>query len=162
AKLGGKVQRGAPLFAVEATGVEQAADDLVAAGAALKTARAQLPQAARHRKRAPQVYRAKGGALKGCRQSQTDLTTAQSTARSRAARRRRGDVGREGAVKRCVDGCRRSAKGRRRMGQGRSTIRRCRCEHAGEIARVFAVRLRIDPGALDQRQDLEQDEPLRV
>ncbi|MBV9014802.1 MAG: efflux RND transporter periplasmic adaptor subunit, partial [Alphaproteobacteria bacterium] len=82
AKLGDKVERGAPLFAVEATEFVQAANDLIAAVAALKTARAQLSQAEINEKRAHELYLAKGGALKDWQQSQTDLAAAQNSARS--------------------------------------------------------------------------------
>ena len=82
AKLGDRAERGAPLFAVEATEFVQAANDLIAAVAALRTARAQLSQAEINEKRAHELYLAKGGALKDWQQSQTDLTTAQNTARS--------------------------------------------------------------------------------
>ncbi|MBV9153127.1 MAG: efflux RND transporter periplasmic adaptor subunit [Alphaproteobacteria bacterium] len=82
AKLGDKVEHGAPLFAVEATEFVQAANDLIAAVAALKTARAQLTQAEINEKRAHELYLAKGGALKDWQQSQTDLAAAQNTARS--------------------------------------------------------------------------------
>ena len=82
AKLGDKVERGAPLFAVEATEFVQGANDLIAASAALKTARAQLSQAEINEKRAHELYLAKGGALKDWQQSQTELASAQNTARS--------------------------------------------------------------------------------
>jgi cobalt-zinc-cadmium efflux system membrane fusion protein len=82
AKLGDNVERGAPLFAVEATEFVQAASDLIAAVAALKTARAQLTQAEINEKRSHDLYLAKGGALKDWQQSQTDLAAAQNTARS--------------------------------------------------------------------------------
>ncbi|HEX4614652.1 MAG TPA: efflux RND transporter periplasmic adaptor subunit [Stellaceae bacterium] len=82
AKLGDNVERGAPLFAVEATEFVQAANDLIAAIAALRTARAQLSQAEINEKRAHELYLAKGGALKDWQQSQTDLAAAQNTNRS--------------------------------------------------------------------------------
>lgn len=82
AKLGDNVERGAPLFAVEATEFVQAANDLIAAVAALRTARAQLSQAEINEKRAHELYLAKGGALKDWQQSQTDLAAAQNTTRS--------------------------------------------------------------------------------
>jgi cobalt-zinc-cadmium efflux system membrane fusion protein len=82
AKLGDKVETGAPLFAVEATEFVQAANDLITAVGAFKTARSQLAQAEINEKRAHELYLAKGGALKDWQQSQTDLTTAQNGARS--------------------------------------------------------------------------------
>ena len=82
AKLGDKVEPGAALFAVEATEFVQAANDLITAVGALKTARAQLAQAEINEKRAHELYLAKGGALKDWQQSQTDLAAAQNAARS--------------------------------------------------------------------------------
>ena len=82
AKLGDAVAAGAPLFTVEATEFVQAANDLIAAVAALKTARAQLTQAEINEKRAHELYNAKGGALKDWQQAQTDLAAAQNTVRS--------------------------------------------------------------------------------
>lgn len=82
AKLGDKVENGAPLFAVEASEFVQAANDLIAAVGAFKTARAQLAQAEINEKRAHELYLAKGGALKDWQQSQTDLAAAQNAARS--------------------------------------------------------------------------------
>jgi membrane fusion protein, heavy metal efflux system len=77
---GDNVDKGAPLFAVEASEYVQAVNDLITAVAALKTARSQLAQAKINEQRAHDLYLAKGGALKDWQQSQTDLRTAQSTA----------------------------------------------------------------------------------
>jgi cobalt-zinc-cadmium efflux system membrane fusion protein len=82
AKLGDKVERGAPLFTVEATEFVQAANDLITAVSGQKTARVQLTQAEINEKRAHELYVAKGGALKDWQQSQTDLAAAQNTLRS--------------------------------------------------------------------------------
>jgi cobalt-zinc-cadmium efflux system membrane fusion protein len=82
AKLGDRVERGAPLFAVEATEFVQAANDLIAAIGAYKTARAQLSQAEINEKRAHELFLAKGGALKDWQQSQTDLAAVQNAVRS--------------------------------------------------------------------------------
>jgi cobalt-zinc-cadmium efflux system membrane fusion protein len=82
AKLGDAVTAGAPLFTVEATEFVQAANDLITAVGALKTARAQLSQAEINEKRAHELYLAKGGALKDWQQAQTDLAAAQNTVRS--------------------------------------------------------------------------------
>ena len=82
AKLGDHVERGAPLFIVDATEFVQAANNLITAVAALKTARSQLNQAEINEKRAHELYQAKGGALKDWQQSQTDLAAAQNTVRS--------------------------------------------------------------------------------
>ena len=82
AKLGDKVDRGAPLFTVEATEFVQAANDLITAVGALKTTRAQLVQAEINEKRAHELYNAKGGALKDWQQARTDLAAAQNTLRT--------------------------------------------------------------------------------
>ncbi|MBV9858516.1 MAG: efflux RND transporter periplasmic adaptor subunit [Alphaproteobacteria bacterium] len=82
AKLGDSVERGAPLFAVEASEFVQAQNDLISALAALRTARSQLSQAQVNEKRAHELFLANGGALKDWQQSQTDLTTAQNNVRS--------------------------------------------------------------------------------
>ena len=82
AKLGDRVERGAPLFEVEATEYIQAANTLITAVAAAKTARSQLSQAEINEKRAHELYLANGGALKDWQQSRTDLATAQNGVRS--------------------------------------------------------------------------------
>lgn len=82
AKLGDKVESGAPLFTVEATEFVQAANDLITAASAQKTTRVQLIQAEINEKRAHELYVAKGGALKDWQQSQTDLAAAQNSLRS--------------------------------------------------------------------------------
>jgi cobalt-zinc-cadmium efflux system membrane fusion protein len=82
AKLGDMVERGAPLFTLEATEFVQAANDLVTAAAAQRTARVQLTQAEINEKRAHELYLAKGGALKDWQQSQTDLAAAQNGLRT--------------------------------------------------------------------------------
>lgn len=82
ADLGDQVARGAPLFAVEASEFVQAANDLISAVAAFKTARSQLDQAQINEKRAHELFLAKGGALKDWQQSQTDLVAAQNGLRT--------------------------------------------------------------------------------
>jgi cobalt-zinc-cadmium efflux system membrane fusion protein len=82
AKLGDRVERGAPLFAVEATEFVQAANDLITSASAQRTARVQLTQAEINEKRAHELYLGKGGALKDWQQSQTDLAAARNTFRS--------------------------------------------------------------------------------
>src|SRR5260370_40342058 len=82
AKLGDKVERGAPLFTMEATEFVQAANDLITAASAQKTARVQLTQAEINDNRAHELYLAKGGALKDWQQSQTDLAAAQNPVRA--------------------------------------------------------------------------------
>lgn len=82
ARLGDRVERGAPLFAVEASEYVQAANDLIAAVATFQTAKVELAQAQTNEKRAHELYLAKGGALKDWEQSRTDLAAAQNTLRS--------------------------------------------------------------------------------
>jgi membrane fusion protein, heavy metal efflux system len=82
AKWGDSVQRGAPLFSVEASEFVQAQNDLITALAALHTATAQLAQAKVNERRNHDLYLAQGGALKDWQQSQTDLAAAQSAEHS--------------------------------------------------------------------------------
>lgn len=82
AKLGDRVEPGAPLFAVDAAEFVQAANDLITAVSTQKTAHALLTQAEINEKRAHELYIAKGGALKDWQQSQTDLAAAQNALRS--------------------------------------------------------------------------------
>jgi cobalt-zinc-cadmium efflux system membrane fusion protein len=82
AELGARVERGAPLFAVEANEFVQGANTLIAAVAADKTAHAQLSQAEINEKRAHDLYLANGGALKDWQQSRTDLAGAQNAVRT--------------------------------------------------------------------------------
>ena len=77
AKPGDVVKAGQPLFAIQASEFVQAQNDLVAAVAGLRTARAQLRMAQTSEKRAHDLYNAQGGALKDWQQSQVDLATAQ-------------------------------------------------------------------------------------
>jgi len=82
AKLGDRVEPGAPLFEIQASEFVQVQNDLITALANLQTARSQLAQAQTNEKRAHELYLAKGGALKDWQQAQTDLVTAQNTDRS--------------------------------------------------------------------------------
>ena len=82
AKLGDHVERGAPLFAIDATEYVQAANTLITAVAAAKTAHSQMAQAEINEKRAHELYLAKGGALKDWQQAQTELAAAQNALRS--------------------------------------------------------------------------------
>ncbi len=82
AKLGDHVERGAPLFAVEASEYVQAANTLITAVAALKTAHTQVAQGEINERRAHELYLAKGGSLKDWQQSQTDLAVAQNALRT--------------------------------------------------------------------------------
>jgi len=82
ARLGDTVQRGAPLFSVEASEFVQAQNDLITALAAQRTAKAQLTQSQTNERRAHDLYLAQGGALKDWQQSQTDLASAQNALHS--------------------------------------------------------------------------------
>ena len=77
ARAGDVVQRGDPLFAIQATELAQAQNDLIAAASGLRTARAQLNLAETNEKRQHALYLAQGAALKDWQQSQLDLATAQ-------------------------------------------------------------------------------------
>jgi membrane fusion protein, heavy metal efflux system len=76
-KAGNTVEKGDALFAVQATELAQAQNDLITAVAGLKTARAQLNLADTNEKRQHALYQAQGAALKDWQQSQVDLATAQ-------------------------------------------------------------------------------------
>ena len=82
AKLGDNVKAGDPLMAVEASEFVQGQNDLVAAAAALNTARSQLALAQNNEKRQHDLYLARAGSLKDWLQSQADLTNAQNSLRS--------------------------------------------------------------------------------
>jgi membrane fusion protein, heavy metal efflux system len=82
ARLGDQVERGAPLFSVDASEFVQAQNDLIAALAAQRTAKAQLIQAQTNEHRAHELFNAQGGALKDWQQSQTDLAAAQNALHS--------------------------------------------------------------------------------
>jgi len=71
AKLGDRLQKGAPLMKVEATEFAQAQSDLI-------TARAQFNLAETNEKRQHDLYDAQGAALKDWQQAQVDLATAGS------------------------------------------------------------------------------------
>src|ERR1700730_10752922 len=82
AKLGDRVEAGAPLFEIQATEFVQAQNDLITALANLQTARSQLAAAQTNERRAHDLYLAQGGALKDWQQAQTDLITSQNTVRA--------------------------------------------------------------------------------
>src|SRR5580700_414777 len=82
ARLGDSVERGAPLFSLEASEFVQAQNDLITALAAQHTAKAQQAQAQTNERRAHELYTAQGGALKDWQQSQTDLAAAQNALHS--------------------------------------------------------------------------------
>jgi cobalt-zinc-cadmium efflux system membrane fusion protein len=76
------VERGQPLFIIEATDTVQGLNDFVAAMSALNTARSKLNLAQIVEKRANDLYAGKAVPLKDWQQSQADLTTAQNDMRS--------------------------------------------------------------------------------
>ena len=76
-RAGDMVRAGDPLFAIQATELAQAQNDLITATAGLKTAKAQLNLAETNEKRQHALYQAQGAALKDWQQSQVDLATAQ-------------------------------------------------------------------------------------
>jgi cobalt-zinc-cadmium efflux system membrane fusion protein len=76
------VQRGQPLFIVEATDTVQGLNDFIAALSAVNKARSTLNLAQIVEKRANDLYAGKAVPLKDWQQSQADLTTAQNDMRS--------------------------------------------------------------------------------
>ena len=82
AGLGEQVKQGQPLLAVEATEFVQGQSDLIGAGSALSTSRAQLAQSEISEKRKHALYDARAGSLQDWQQSQADLAAAQSNLRS--------------------------------------------------------------------------------
>ena len=81
-KSGDIVEKGTPLFGIEASEFVQAQNDLISAAAGLKTTEAQLKLARANEKREHEVYEAKGGALKDWLQSQSDLVNAEGAHRT--------------------------------------------------------------------------------
>src|ERR1700732_2275409 len=77
-----RVERGQPLFIVEATDTVQGLNDFIAALSALNSARSKLNLAQIVEKRANDLYAGKAVPLKDWQQSQNDLTTAQNDVRS--------------------------------------------------------------------------------
>jgi membrane fusion protein, heavy metal efflux system len=77
-----KVERGQPLFIVEATDTVQGLNEFVSALSALNSARSKLNLAQIVEKRANDLYAGKAVPLKDWQQSQADLTTAQNDMRS--------------------------------------------------------------------------------
>ncbi|MDH6262620.1 efflux RND transporter periplasmic adaptor subunit [Bradyrhizobium sp. BR13661] len=82
AKPSDVVERGQPLFVVEATDTVQALNDFVVALSALNTTRSKLKLAEIVEKRANDLYAGKAVPLKDWQQSQADLTAAQNDMRS--------------------------------------------------------------------------------
>src|SRR5712664_4049417 len=76
------VERGQPLFIIEATDTVQALNDFVTALGALNTARSKLNLAQIVEKRQDDLYAGKAVPLKDWQQAQMDLTTAQNDMRS--------------------------------------------------------------------------------
>jgi cobalt-zinc-cadmium efflux system membrane fusion protein len=77
ARAGDTVNKGDPLFGIQATELAQAQNDLITAAASLRTAKAQLNLATTNEKRQHELYIAQGAALKDWQQAQVDLATAQ-------------------------------------------------------------------------------------
>jgi membrane fusion protein, heavy metal efflux system len=77
ARAGDTVQKGDPLFGIQATELAQAQNDLITAASGLRTAKAQLNLATTNEKRQHDLYLAQGAALKDWQQAQVDLATAQ-------------------------------------------------------------------------------------
>jgi cobalt-zinc-cadmium efflux system membrane fusion protein len=82
AKAGDQVERGQPLFVIEATDMVQAQNDFVSAATALNKARSQLNLAEITEKRNRDLYQGKAVPLKEWQQAQAALVTAQNDARS--------------------------------------------------------------------------------
>lgn len=82
ANLGDRVQRGAPLLALDATEAVQARNDLVAALDALHAAQAQDKVATENEARQHELYLGQSTALKDWQQSQSDLAAANATLRT--------------------------------------------------------------------------------
>ncbi len=85
AHAGDTIAAGQPLFAIQASELAQAQNDLIAASANLRTARAQLALATTNEKRQHDLYLAQGAALKDWQQAQLDLATAQGGLNSGSA-----------------------------------------------------------------------------
>jgi membrane fusion protein, heavy metal efflux system len=81
-KPGDKVERGQPLFIVEATDTVQGLNDFITALGALNSARSKLKLAEIVEKRQNDLYQGKAVPLKDWQQAQNDLTTAQNDMRS--------------------------------------------------------------------------------
>jgi len=81
-KAGDHVENGDPLLAVAAQEFVQGQNDLIAANAALNTARSQLKLATINEERQHQLYEARAGALKDWQQARADLEAARNNLRS--------------------------------------------------------------------------------
>jgi cobalt-zinc-cadmium efflux system membrane fusion protein len=81
-KAGDHVERGAPLFAIEASEFVQGQNDLVTAVAGVEKARSRLTFAQAAEKRQRELLSIRGGALKDLELAQSDLVAAQGDLRS--------------------------------------------------------------------------------
>jgi cobalt-zinc-cadmium efflux system membrane fusion protein len=82
ARPGDLVERGAPLFAIEASEFVQGHNDLVTAVAGVEKARSRLTLAQTAEKRQRELQAIRGGTLKDLEQAQSDLVAAQGDLRS--------------------------------------------------------------------------------
>jgi cobalt-zinc-cadmium efflux system membrane fusion protein len=82
ARPGDHVERGAPLFAIEASEFVQGQNDLVTAVAGVDKAKSRLQLAQQVEKRQKELLAIRGGALKDLEQAQSDLVNAQGDMRS--------------------------------------------------------------------------------
>jgi membrane fusion protein, heavy metal efflux system len=82
AKPGDHVERGDPLFAIEASEYVQGQNDLVTAVAGVEKAKSRLELAKTVEKRQRELLAIRGGALKDLEQAQSDLVAAQGDMRS--------------------------------------------------------------------------------
>lgn len=82
ARPGDYVERGAPLFAIEASEFVQGHNDLVTAVAGVDKAQSRLALAQMAEKRQRELHAIRGGALKDLEQAQSDLVGAQGDLRS--------------------------------------------------------------------------------
>src|SRR6476661_6407755 len=82
ARPGDSVERGQPLFAIEASEFVQGHNDLVTAVAGVEKAKSRLALAQQVEKRQKELLAIRGGALKDLEQAQSDLVNAQGDMRS--------------------------------------------------------------------------------
>jgi cobalt-zinc-cadmium efflux system membrane fusion protein len=82
ARPGDYVERGAPLFAIDASEFVQGQNDLITAVAGVEKARSKLALAQTSEKRQRELLAIRGGALKDLEQAQSDLVAAQGDLRS--------------------------------------------------------------------------------
>lgn len=82
ARLGDRVEKGAPLLIVDSTEAVQSRNDLIAAADALAAADAQEKVATANEARQRELYMGQSAALKDWQQAQSDLATARSALRT--------------------------------------------------------------------------------